>query len=121
MLNKQIDDLHQAALKGNYSDTWKIVHDLSGNASKKNVKVKRRDEKPPSSTKDLLSEWKEYFSTLLNNDNGQTPSDPPPVASQDLQILADPPTLEETQEAIFQMKTNKAACLECNYSRGTSK
>ena len=88
------------------------MHDLSRKDSKRNVKVKRRDGKPPSSTKDLLSEWKEYFSTLLNNDNGQTSSDPPPAAFQDLPILADPPTLEETQEAISQLKTNKAAGLD---------
>ena len=112
MLNKQIDDLHLADLKGDYSTTWKIVHDLSRKDSKPNVKVKRRDGKPPASTKDLLSEWKEYFSTLLNNDNGQTPSDPPPAAAQDLPIQADPPTLEETCEAITQMKTNKAAGLD---------
>ena len=34
------------------------------------------------------------------------------MAAQDLPIQADPPTLEETCEAITQMKTNKAAGLD---------
>ena len=45
-------------------------------------------------------------------DNGQTPSDLPQLP-QDLPIHDHPPTLEETLEAIRQMKTNKAAGLDC--------
>ena len=55
MLDKQIDDLHLADMKGDYSTTWKIVQDLSRNNNKPNVKVKRRDGNPPKSTKDLIS------------------------------------------------------------------
>ena len=72
-----------------------------------------RDGVPPKSDKDLLAEWQEYFSSLLNNDNGQAPSDLPQPAAQDLPIHDHPPTLEETLEAIRQMKTNKAAGLDC--------
>ena len=71
-----------------------------------------RDGAPPKSDKDLLAEWQEYFSSLLNNDNGQAPSDLPQPAAQDLPIHDHPPTLE-TLEAIRQMKTNKAAGLDC--------
>ena len=77
------------------------------------VKVKMRDGAPPKSDKDLLVEWQAYFSSLLNNDNGQAPSDLPQPAAQDLPIHDHPPTLEETLEAIRQMKTNKAAGLDC--------
>ena len=72
-----------------------------------------RDGAGPKSDKDLLVEWQEYFSSLLNNDNGQTPSDLPQPGAQDLPIHDHPPTLEETLEAIRQMKTNKAAGLDC--------
>ena len=70
-----------------------------------------RDGTPPKSDKDLLAEWQEYFSSLLNNDNGQVPSDLPQPAAQDLPIHDHPPTLKETLEAIRQMKTNKG--LDC--------
>ena len=66
-----------------------------------------RDGAPPKSDKDLLAEWQAYFSSLLNNENGQAPSDLPQPAAQDLSIHDHPPTLEETLEAIRQM--NKAA------------
>ena len=71
-----------------------------------------RDGAPPKSDKDLLAEWQEYFSSLLNNDNGQAPSDLPQPAAQDLPIHDHPPTLEKTSEVIRQMKTNKAAGLD---------
>ena len=72
-----------------------------------------RDGTPPENDKDLLGEWQEYFSSLLNNDNGQVPSDLPQPAAQDLPIHDHPPTLEEFLDAIRQMKTNKAAGLDC--------
>ena len=62
--------------------------------------------------KELLSEWKEYFSSLLNNCSGQSSSELPLLAAQDLQIQTDPPTRDETVLAIPQMKTNKAAGLD---------
>ena len=77
-----------------------------------------RDRAPPKSDKDLLAEWQEYFSSLLNNDNGQAPSDLPQSAAQDLPIHDHPPTLEETLEAIRQMETNKAAGLDCAITAG---
>ena len=68
--------------KGDYITTWKIIHDLSG--KDQNPKVKMRDGAPLKIDKYLLIEWQEYFSSLLNSDNGQTPSDLPQPAAQDL-------------------------------------
>ena len=110
--NKQMEELKLADSIGDYSTTWKIIHDLSGKDRKPKVKVKIRDGAPPKSDKDL-AECQEYFSSLLNNDNGQAPSDLPQPAAQDLPIHDPPPKLEETLEAIRQMKTNKAAGLDC--------
>ena len=81
-------------------------------SKKTSVKVKKRDGTPPTSDKELLSEWKEYFSSLLNNCSGQSSSELPLPAAQDLQIQTDPPTRDETVLAISQMKTNKAAGLD---------
>lgn len=47
--------------------TWRIIHILSGKKRQGPMKVKRRDGSDPSSQQDLTTEWKEYFSTLLNN------------------------------------------------------
>ena len=130
VLNKQLEDLSLADERGHYTSTWNIIHSLSGRNIKTNVKVKLRNGDPPENEEHLLEEWKNYFdppeneehlleewknyfSSLLNNDNGFTPSELPLPASNDLPICTDPPTREETAEAIAAMKTNKAAGLDC--------
>ena len=113
VLNKQLEDLRLADERGHYTTTWNIIHSLSGRNIKTNVKVKLRNGDPPENEEHLLEEWKNYFSSLLNNDSGFTPSELPLPASNDLPICTDPPTREETAEAIAAMKTNKAAGLDC--------
>ncbi|XP_068756758.1 uncharacterized protein [Montipora capricornis] len=113
VLNKQMKDMRLAEERGHYTTTWNIIHSLSGCNIKTNVKVKLRNGDPPENEEHLLEERKDYFSSLLNNDSGFTPSDLPPPASNDLPICNDPPTREETAKAIAAMKTNKAAGLDC--------
>ncbi|XP_072017515.1 uncharacterized GMC-type oxidoreductase Mb1310-like [Amphiura filiformis] len=110
-IHRQMEDLQVANENGNYNTTWKIIHDISGKKKRSNPKVKKRDGTIPSSDKELLAKWMDYFCALLNNDNGPPTSDLPPPADQDLPICADPPTLEETRKAIKAMKANKAAGL----------
>ncbi|XP_072017149.1 uncharacterized protein [Amphiura filiformis] len=89
-IHRQMEDLQVANENGNYNTTWKIIHDISGKKKRSNPKVKKRDGTIPSSDKELLAEWKDYFCALLNNDNGPPTSDLPPPADQDLPICADP-------------------------------
>ena len=112
-LSKQIDDLKRADETGDYTTTWKIIHDLSGKNKSQNIKVKKRDGSLPASENELLAEWREHFSSILNNDNGPPSSELPLPSATDLPILTDPPSREETVEAIDAMKTNKAAGLDC--------
>ena len=113
VLNKQMEDLRIADERGHYTTTWNIIHSLSGKNTRSNVKVKLRNGDPPESDEHLLEEWKTYFSSLLNNASGLTPSELPPPAIDDLPICTDPPTRDETAKAIAAMKTNKAALLDC--------
>ena len=108
-LDKQMEDLKVAEDKGEYDTTWKIIHEISGKDTKPNPKVKKRDGSAPSSEKELLDEWRLYFSALLNNDNGPSKSELPSPAIQDLPICQDPPTLDETRKAIQGMRNNRAA------------
>ena len=113
VLNKQLEDLRLADERGHYTTTWNIIHSLSGRNIKTNVKVKLRNGDPPENEEHLLEEWKNYFSSLVHNDSGFPPSELPLPASNDFPICTDPPTREETAEAIAVMKTNKAAGLDC--------
>ena len=110
-LHRQINEPCTAEEKGDYFTTWKVVRDISGKNQKVRAKVKKRNGAPPPSDKELLSEWKDYFSSLLNSISDSAKELPPP-AQQDLSILIDPPSLEETKEAIKQQKSNKAAGLD---------
>ena len=108
-----MEDLKLADKTGNYTATWNIIRKLSGKNTRQNVKVKKRDGSAASSEQELLEEWRSYFGSFLNNNNGITPSGLPPPAAEDLPINIDPPTREETAEAIAAMKTNKATTLDC--------
>ena len=108
-----MDDLKLADVTGNYTATWSIINDLSGKNTMRNVKVKKRDGSAASSEQELLEEWRNYFGSLLNNDNRTIPSELPPPAAEDLPINIDPPTREETAEAIAAIKRNKATALDC--------
>ena len=92
ILNKQMEDLRLSESKGDYTTTWKIDHDLSGKDKKSSFKVNERDGTQPTNDKDLLSEWREYTSSLLNNSNGEPLSELPPPAAQDLSIDTNSPT-----------------------------
>ena len=74
--------------------------------------MKLRNGNPLENEEHLLEEWKDYFSSLWNNDSGFTSSDLPLPARNDLSICTDQPTREETAEAIAAMKTNKVAGLD---------
>jgi len=111
-LNDNMEKLRVADETGNHVSTWKIINTLAGKKQRSNIKVKKRDGTAPSSEEELLSEWKSYFSSLLNNDNGPPLSELPPPAHDDLLISIEPPTLDETEMAIQAMKTNKAAGLD---------
>ena len=77
------------------------------------LKVNKRDGTPQTSDKDLFPDWREYSSSLLdNNSNNEPLSELPPPAAQDLLIGTNPPTREETLLAFRQMKKNEAAGLD---------
>ena len=60
-----------------------------------------------------LNSEKELKELLQFTFSGFTPSELPLPASNDLPICTEPPTREETAEAIAAMKTNRAAGLDC--------
>ena len=72
-----MDDLKLADVTGNYTATWSIINDLSGKNTMRNVKVKKRDGSAASSEQELLEKWRNYFGSLLNNDNRTIPSELP--------------------------------------------
>ena len=86
-----MEDVKLADETGNYTATWSIIYKLSGKNTRQKVKVKKRDGSTASSEQELLEAWMSYYGSLLNNDNGITPSELPPPAAEDLPINIDSP------------------------------
>ena len=117
-------DLRLADSKGDYTTIWKIIHDLSGKEKKSSVKVNKRDGTPPTSDKDLLAEWRKYFSSLLNNSSGEPLSEPPPPAIQDntyrYQSTYTQGDSFSTSPNLPNEEEQGCGTRQCNHSQGTS-
>ena len=73
--------------KKEINKTWSIINDISGKKKRNTAKVKKRDGSDPNNEQELLNEWKEYFSTLLNNKSNIAAARPPP-AETDLRLMS---------------------------------
>ena len=87
---------------------WDIINTIAGKKSTKATKVRERNGEQINITDVLLSEWKHYFSDLLNAGISSS-AVPPEPAQTDLPIKSDRIALEETEEAIKRLKLGKAS------------
>ena len=111
--SQAVYDIKIADSTGKYTTTWKIIHKLSWQRQDKTcVEVNKTNGTPPTSETDLLAERREYFSSLLNNTNSQSPSVLSPPTAQDLRFLTNPATREKMLSAIRKLKTIKAVGLD---------
>jgi hypothetical protein len=106
-LEKQMKELAEADGRGESNRVWDIINNIAGKKSTKSTKVKRRDGGQIENTDELLSEWKHYFSDLLNA-GVSTSATPPDPAVFDLPIPTDQFSFEETCEAIESLNLGKA-------------
>ena len=67
-LEENLNELRQAADQNQHNVVWRVVKELSGKrASNDAVEVKEADGTRIENTQELLSEWQQYLSQLLNN------------------------------------------------------
>ena len=106
-LNAQLIDLELAASKRQYGNVWKIVGHISSKP-KQPVKVRKADGSLPSSKEEILAEWGNYFSTLLNNKNQFADPSKHPLPSPDLPGISTGPIARwELDLAIKSLKKNR--------------
>ena len=101
-------EAEEAAYHGNMRDLYATIRNLSGKYSKPERPVKDKDGHPISDLEGQKKRWVEHLEELLNR---PAPPDPPDVqpADSDLTIDYNPPTKEEIQNAIKQLRNGKAA------------
>ena len=105
--------------KNDTKQLYKIVKKLSGKSSTISASnVNKRNGKPPSTQKDLLTEWAEYFKNLLNNQSNIN-FDNIPAAEEDLEIRVDDFSLNEIQKAVNTLKFNKTPGIDYNITAET--
>ena len=99
-LEEKLNELKQAADQNQHNVVWRVVKELSGKrALNAAAKVKKADGTRIENTQELLSEWQQYFSKLLNNKSDNAAIDPPP-AQADLPINSGRFSKRETEKAI---------------------
>ena len=86
-LNAKIADLELAASKREYGAVWQIVNIISG-PPRKPIRVRKLDGILPDIDNDgeIVSEWRSYFETLLNNKNVNSGRRTPPSPSNSAQL-----------------------------------
>ena len=107
MLNKQMKDFKIVDSKGEYTTTWKIIHELPGKGKKTSVKVNKRDGAPPTSGQIYLQNGENTsvpcLTTAIVNHHRLWPSCCPGPTNPDQSTN----TRKETLSAIHQMKTTR--------------
>ena len=110
----KLSSMEQAAASNKMRTTWELINEISGKKTSNAIPtIKKKDESKYSNKDDLLSDWKDYFSNLLNVPSQTANIDISP-ASKDLPINTESITTDEVNKAIEQLKLGKAP--GCDYS-----
>ena len=99
-LQRQVDELKKADRSNNPRKTWRIINEISGKTHLNPAsQVKAPDGRIIETTEELMSEWRDYFHSLLNAPP-VTSATPISVADEDLPIPTGDFTDEEMLKAI---------------------
>ncbi|VDP59535.1 unnamed protein product [Schistosoma mattheei] len=109
---KYVEDLtttaENAAREGNMRELYDTTKILSGNHRKPERSVKSKEDKVIANIEEQRNRWVEYFKELLKRPAPLNPSNIE-AALTDLPINVGPPTIQEINVAIRQIKSSKAA------------
>ena len=104
-LEGKLEELKRASETNQHEVVWRVVRELSvkrtPNAA---AKVKKSDGTRIANTQELLSEWQQYFSKLLNNQSENASINPSPE-EVDLPIDTGNITKSETAKAIVELRS----------------
>ena len=105
-LEGKLEELKRASETNQHEVVWRVLRELSvkrtPNAA---AKVKKSDGTRIANTQELLSEWQQYFSKLLNNQSENASINPSP-AEVDLPIDTGNITTSEKAKAIVELRSN---------------
>ena len=117
-LERQLEQLEVADKKGDAKTVWKLINKLAGRNTRRLLKVRPR--MGAATEKNILSEWRRYFSDLLNPaqvspDLLRREEQPQPQSNAQFEMRLPPASFNisdfssaEVEAAIRSMKNNKS-------------
>ena len=97
-----------AARQNRMKDVYDVTRKLTGKFNKSSSHIRDNHGNLLKTDEDTLNRWAEHFNDILNVPSPQTEADIPP-SEDTLDILTEPPSLEEIKLALKTLKNNKAA------------
>ena len=97
-----------AARQNRMKEVYDITRKLTGKFNKSSSHIRDKQGNLLKTDEDTLNRWSEHFNDVLNVPSPDIEADIPP-AEDTLDILTEPPSLEEIKIALKTLKNNKAA------------
>ena len=97
-----------AARQNRMKDVYDVTRKLTGKFNKSSSHIRDNHGNLLKTDEDTLNRWAEHYNDILNVPSPQTEADIPP-SEDTLDILTEPPSLEEIKLALKTLKNNKAA------------
>ena len=105
-IQKQIDDIQQAADNQQSSKAWQIINEISGRKQATNSKLKA------SNQEDRVHKWRQHFEGLLGSSPDVNDAPIRRTINYELPIKKGPFSIDELQKALKSTKNGKAAGLD---------
>ena len=105
-IQKQIDDIQQAADNQQSSKAWQIRNEISGRKQATNSKLKA------SNQEDRVHKWRQHFEGLLGSSPDVNDAPIQRTINYELPIKKGPFSIDELQKALKSTKNGKAAGLD---------
>ena len=97
----------EAARQNRMKEVYDVTKQLTGKFNKPSVHIRDKQGQLLKTEEETLNRWAEHFSELLTLPAPELVTNIP--AQEPLDILCDPPTVEEIKKALKTLKNNKAA------------
>ena len=97
-----------AARQNRMKEVYDITRKLTGKFNKSSSHIRDKQGNLLKTDEDNLNRWAEHFNDILNVPSSEEEVDIPP-SEDTLDILTEPPSLQEIKEALKTLKNNKAA------------
>ena len=107
-ISEKAERAQDAAENGRQKELYSIVKQLTGQSNRQTAAVKDKNGELLKNKEARLARWKEHFEEVLNRDAPDSPPEEEEREEEELDIPVEPPTIDEIQAALKNLKNGKA-------------